>query len=126
MFERSSRERFKRALNDPLTANVDPRPGGHLPVHRKSHSLESVKLIPVRPLPNEVCVSDQHSRRVLVSAEDAHRLARLNQQRFIVFKVAQRTHNRIKAPPVTGCLSGAPVDDQLTGLLRNLGVEVVH
>ena len=38
------------ALQDPLGADVDPRAGGHLPVHREAERLEAAELVPGRPL----------------------------------------------------------------------------
>ena len=72
------------ALQDSLRADVDPRPGGHLPVHRQAHRLEPPELLPVAPLRHEVRVGDQHPRRPLVGAEHADRLARLHEHRLVV------------------------------------------
>ena len=38
------------ALQDALRADVDPRAGGHLPVHREAELLEPAELVPGRPL----------------------------------------------------------------------------
>src|SRR5687768_6389453 len=43
------RQRLERSLQDALRADVDPRPGGHLAVHREPEPLEPVELVPVRP-----------------------------------------------------------------------------
>ena len=37
---RHRRERLEGPLQDPLAADVDPRPGGHLPVHRQARDVE--------------------------------------------------------------------------------------
>ena len=47
---RELRERLERALEDPLGADVDPRPGGHLAVHRQALPLELAELLPGRPV----------------------------------------------------------------------------
>ena len=72
------------ALQDALRADVDPRPGGHLAVHRQAECLEPAELVPRRPVGHEVRVGDQHARRPLVGAEHADRLARLHEQRLVV------------------------------------------
>ncbi len=72
------------ALQDPLGADVDPRAGGHLAVHREPERLEAAELRPVRPVGDEVGVGDEHTRRPLVGAEHADRLARLDEQRLVV------------------------------------------
>ena len=43
-------ERFVRPLHDPLRADVDPRTGRHLPVHRQAGRFELPELLPRRPL----------------------------------------------------------------------------
>jgi hypothetical protein len=58
--------------------------------------------------------------------EDAHRLAGLHQQRFVVPEIAQRADDGVKGRPVASRASGAAIDDQLIGLFGNLGIEVVH
>ena len=72
------------ALDDALRADVDPRAGGHLAVHHQALAVELVEVLPRRPFRHEVRVGDQHARRVGVRAEHADRLARLDQQRFVV------------------------------------------
>src|SRR5215813_4261441 len=119
-------EGFERALNDPLTADVDPRAGGHLAVHRQPHPLQPVKLLPVRPVAHEVRVGYQYARRVFVRTEDANGFARLHQQRFVVIQIAQAAHDGVEAPPVARRLSRAAVNDQIVWTLGDLRVEVVH
>ena len=48
-----SRERLVGALQDPLGADVDPAPGGHLPEHRQPFGLEAPELVPRRPARHE-------------------------------------------------------------------------
>ena len=55
-------------LQDALGADVDPRAGRHLAVHRQAELLEPAELVPVRPVGHEVGVGDQHPRRPLVGA----------------------------------------------------------
>ena len=78
------------ALQDPLGADVDPRPGRHLAVHREAERLEPAELLPVRPLRHEVGVGEQDPRRPLVGAEHADRLARLDEHRLVVGERPQR------------------------------------
>ena len=68
-------ERLERALQDALGADVDPRAGGHLAVHRQPEVLEPAELLPVGPVADQVGVGDQHPRRPLVGAHHADRLA---------------------------------------------------
>ena len=69
-------EGLEGALQDALRADVDPRAGGHLAVHRQPEVLEPAELLPVGPVADQVGVGDQHPRRPLVGAHDADRLAR--------------------------------------------------
>ena len=87
------------ALHDPLAADVDPRAGGHLAVHRQPERLEPAELVPGGPLADQVRVRDQHARRPLVRAEHAHRLAGLDEQRLVVGERPQRAHDRVEGLP---------------------------
>src|SRR5918995_2828773 len=77
------------ALQDALRADVYPRAGGHLPVHRQAECFEAMKLVPRRPRRDEHCVGDEHSWRSLVRPEDTHRLAGLDEQRFVSLKLPE-------------------------------------
>ena len=77
-------ERLVGALQDALGADVDPRAGGHLAVHRQAELLEAAELRPGRPVADEVGVGDQHARRPLVGPHDADRLAGLHEHRLVV------------------------------------------
>ena len=78
------RERLEGALEDALGADVDPRAGGHLAVHRQAEVLEPAELLPVGPVADEVGVGDQHPRRPLVGAHHADRLAALHEHGLVV------------------------------------------
>ena len=68
----------------------------------------------------------QHARRHLVGAEDADRLAALHEQRLVVLEPAQRRDDRVEGLPRARGAPGAAVDDEIGGILGDLGVEVVH
>ena len=78
-----SGERLVRALQDALGADVDPGPGGHLPVHRQPEVLQPAELRPVGPVRHQVGVGDEHPRRPLVGLHDADRPAALHEQRLV-------------------------------------------
>ncbi len=118
-------ERLVGALQDPLAADVDPRAGGHLPVHRQPERLEAAELLPVGPVADEVGVGQQHARRPLVGLDDADGAAGLHEQRLVVLERAQRAGDRVEGGPVAGGLAGAAVDDEVLRALGDLGVEVV-
>ena len=119
-------ERLERALEDPLGADVDPRAGRHLAVHRQALPLELAELLPVGPLADEVRVRDEHAGRPLVGAEDRDRLARLDEQRLVVGEAAQLADDGVERLPAARRAAGAAVDDERVGVLGDLGVEVVH
>ena len=120
------RERLERALQDALGADVDPRAGGHLPVHREPEVLEPPELLPVRPVADEVGVRDQHPRRPLVGAHHADRLAALDEQRLVALEGAQRAHDRVEGLPRPCGLARAAVHHEGVGVLGVVRVEVVH
>jgi len=66
------------------------------------------------------------SRRVFVRAKYADGLARLNQQRLVVFEALQRAHYLIERAPIARRPSRPAVDDQLVRLLCHFRVKVVH
>ncbi len=120
------RKRLEGSLNDSLRADVNPRAGGHLAVHDEAELLQLVELLPVRPVADQVGVADQHPRRVLVSLEDADRLARLHQQRLVVLQRLQRVDDGVVALPIARGAAGAAVDHEILRTLGDVGIEVVH
>ena len=114
------------ALDDALGADVDPRAGGHLAVHRQAEVLEPAELRPGRPVADEVGVGDEHARRPLVGLHDADRPAGLHEHRLVGLERRQGADHRVEGAPVARGPAGAAVDDEVVGALGDLGVEVVH
>ena len=119
-------ERLVGALQDALGADVDPRARGHLPVHGQAEVLQAAELLPGRPLRDEVGVGDEHAGGPLVGAEDADRLAGLDQEGLVVLEVLERGDDRGVGVPAAGGAPGAAVDDELVGVFGHLGIQVVH
>ena len=119
-------EGLEGALEDALGADVDPRAGGHLAVHRQAEVLEPTELLPVGPVADQVGVGDQHARGPLVGPEDPDRLAALHEHRLVVGERGQGAHERVVRLPAARGLAGPAVHHQLGGVLGVLGVEVVH
>ena len=115
------------ALHDALAADVDPRAGRHLAVHHQALAIELVEVLPGRPVRHEVGVGDQHARRVgdgcgrrrpacpTGPAASRRRSSAL-----------QRGDDAVEALPVARRAADAAIDDELAGLLGDLGIEVVH
>ena len=115
-----------RPLQDPLRPDVDPRPGGHLAIHRQALPFELAEDVPGRPLADEVRVGDEHPRRPRVGPHHAHRLAatgRAASRRRPT--VGARGRWRRSLPRPRGS-AGPAVDDEVVGVLGDLRVEVVH
>ena len=119
-------EGLEGALEDALGADVDPRAGGHLAVHREAEVLEPAELLPVGPVADQVGVGDQHPRRPLVGLHDPDRLAGLHEHRLVVGERGEGPDEGVVGLPVAGRLAGAAVDHEVLGTLGVLGVEVVH
>ncbi|MEY9488179.1 hypothetical protein RKD26_003973 [Streptomyces calvus] len=113
------------ALEDALRADVDPGAGGHLPVHGQAEGLQTAELLPVGPVADEVGVGDEDARRPLVGLHDADGTAGLDEHGLVLLEGLQRADHGVEGAPVAGRLAGAAVDDQLVGVLGDLGVEVV-
>ncbi len=94
-------ERLVGALEDALGADVDPRPGRHLPVHGQPGLLEAAELGPVGPVADQVRVGDQHPRRPLVGAQHPDRLARLDQHGLVLAELGQRRAPSRRTPART-------------------------
>ena len=118
-------EALVRALQDALRADVDPRAGGHLAVHREAERFEATELLPVPPFRDEVGVGDQHARRPLVGAEHADRLARLHEHRLVSGERRERAAHRVEGVPRPRRPAGAAVHDEIVGPFGDLRVEVV-
>ena len=119
-------EGLVRALDDALRADVDPAAGGHLAVHHEPLAIELVEHLPVRPFGHEVGIGDEHARRVLVRAEHADGLARLDEQGLVFVQPFERLDDLVEAFPVARRAADAAVDDQALRVLGDLVVEIVH
>ena len=69
MFAPGGGKSFERSLHDPLTADVNPGAGSHLPVHGQSHSFEPIELGVIVPLADKIRVRDEYARRFVVRFE---------------------------------------------------------
>ncbi len=119
-------ESFVGALHDALAADVDPRAGGHLAVHRQAAIFEIPEDVPGRPGRHQEGVGNEHARCAAVGAEHANGLPRLNQQRLVRLERAKRVDDRVERLPVARGLSRSAVDDQIFGTLGNVGIQIVH
>jgi hypothetical protein len=61
-----------------------------------------------------------------VGAKDAYWLTGLYQQGLIALKPLERRNDPVKTFPVACCPADAAIDHELTGLLGDIGVEIVH
>ena len=119
-------ERLVGPLQDALGADVDPRAGRHLAVHRQALGLQLAKLFPIGPVANQIGVRDQYPRRPGVRTEHPDRLAGLHQHGLVVFEPAQSTNQCVEGGPAARCAPGSAIDDEIVGVLGDLGIEVVH
>ncbi|EAR52350.1 hypothetical protein OG2516_07732 [Oceanicola granulosus HTCC2516] len=114
------------ALHDPLGADVDPAPRGHLAVHGEALAVELVEVLPGGPARHQVGIGDQHPGRVGVGAEDADGLAGLDQQGLVGLELAQGGADAVEILPGPRRPADAAVDDELVRVLGDVGVQVVH
>ena len=119
-------EGLVRALDDALRADVDPAAGRHLAVHHQALAIEIVEYLPVRPFGDQVGIGDEHPRRILVRAEHADRLARLDEQGLVFLEPLQRLDDPVETLPVARGTPDAAVDDEALRVLGDLFVEIVH
>ena len=126
MLRRQRHEGLVSALDNALGANVNPGTGGHLTVHHQSLSLELAEMLPIGPFADQVRVGNQDPGRIRSRAEDTNRLTGLDQESFVVLQLPQGPDDRVETVPIARRFAGSAVDDQFVGILRDLGVEVVH
>jgi hypothetical protein len=74
---------------------------------------------------HQIGIGQQDARRFRMGAKNAHRLARLHQQRFIVAERFQGAHQGVKRRPVARRAAGAAIDDQFVRVLGHIGIEIV-
>ena len=120
------RQRLIGALQDALRADVNPRSGRHLAVHRQPAVFEVPEMLPGGPGGHEQRVGDEHSRRPRVCAEHTDRFAGLDEQRFVVIERFQRPHDGVERLPAPRSLARPAVDDEVVGPFGHVRVEVVH
>ena len=72
---RDRSERFIGALENPLGADVDPRPGRHLAVHDQPTPFQIAEHVPGREPADQVGVGNEHARRVGMRRENRDRFA---------------------------------------------------
>src|SRR5690242_4622519 len=89
-------ERLVGALQDPLTADVDPRPGRHLSIHRETETFELAELLPRRPAPDEIAVRDQHAGCSALRAKYRNRLSALHEQGLVSIEPTKCRDDRVE------------------------------
>ena len=119
-------KRLVRSLHDALRADVDPRAGRHLAVHHQPFAVELVKVLPRRPVRDEVRVGDHDARRIGVRAEHADGLAGLDRERLVVAQALQLGDDPVERGPVARGLADPAVDHEIVRPFGDLGIEVVH
>ena len=117
---------FKCSLHDPLRADVNPRTRRHLPIHHQPGAFELVELLPIRPMPDQVRIGNQHPRCVFMRLEHAHRFAGLHEQGLVIFQMLERLDDRVISLPAARRPPGAAVDHQIARPLSHFFVEVIH
>ena len=123
---RRGREGLVRALENPLRSDVDPASGRHLAEHRQPEPLQPAELVPGRPARDDHRVGDQDTRRGGMGAEDADRLAALDEEGFLRAEPEQGAHDPLQRLVAPCSTAGAAVDDERLGMLGHLPVEVVE
>ena len=83
-------------------------------------------MLPVCPGRHKIRICNENPGCIDVRAKDACRAAGLNQQRLIVFELAQTTNDRIVRFPVTRRLANATVHNEVLRALGNVGIEIIH
>ena len=105
-------ERLVGALEDPLRADVDPRPRRHLPEHREPLGLEPAELVPGGESGHEERVGEKHARGAGMGAEDGDGLPALDEQRLVVLEPKERRDDRLQRLVAPGGPPGSAVDDE--------------
>jgi hypothetical protein len=83
-------------------------------------------MVPVGPVRHQVGVGDQHARGVDVGADHGHRLARLHQQRLVVFELLQLSTMAVEVFPGARGPADAAIDHQLVRVFGHVRMQIVH
>ena len=75
---------------------------------------------------HEIGVGDEHARRVGMGAENADRLAGLDEQRLIALEAAQGRDDAVERRPVARRPPDAAINNKLARPLGDVGIEIVH
>ena len=126
LLARNSSERLVGSLKDSLCADVNPRAGRHLAVHRQPFGFEPAEFGPVSPITDEVRVRDEYARSPFVRREDSDGFSRLDEQSLVRLERVERVNDGVERFPVPRCASRAAVHDEIVGTLGHIGVKVVH
>ncbi len=113
-------------LQDALGADVNPGAGGHLAVHHEAGLVELVEDFPCGPVRDEVGVGDENAWSEWLGFENGDRLTGLNEEGLVVFEAVERFDDAVEAFPVASGFAAAAVNDELSGLLGDRGIEIVH
>ncbi len=116
---------LKRALNNALTADVNPASCRHPTVHEQALAVEFIDVSPCAPFGNHVGVGQQHPWRIGVGLENVDRLAGLDQQCLVRLQRLEGRKGLVEALPVACRASDAVIDDQTLRILGHLFVQIV-
>src|SRR6266550_5698670 len=122
MFSPGGGKRLECALHNPLTADVDPGPGGHLSVHGEAHALEPIELRVVVPLSDEIRIRNQDAWCFVVCPEFSHGLSRLHKKGLVIFEIAQGSDNRIESFPAPRGATRSAVNDEPVRRFGYIGI----
>jgi len=118
-------ERLIGALQDPLSADIDPGTGRHLTVHDEALASQLIEVLPSGPMRHEVGVGNQDARGIRMSLEDDHGFPRLDKKGLVFLKVLERIQNGVERIPGARSLPPAAVDYEILRPLGDLRIEVI-
>ncbi|ENN89473.1 hypothetical protein RHSP_65926 [Rhizobium freirei PRF 81] len=112
-------EDFVGALDHALAADILPGAGRQPAPADQALALQFVEDFCLRPLPDNVAVRHDDERRLVMRADEADRLAGLNEQGLVLIHLSQRLDDALVRRPVAGRLSESCVDDEIVWIFAD-------
>ena len=99
------------SLHNALRTNINPRTGGHLPVHHQSLPFQFIKMFPIGPIGHQHGIRNQNPWGIHMGGQNRHRLSALDKQGFVVVQIHQRSLDLIKGLAVPGSFATSTVNN---------------
>ena len=125
IFAPDAKNRVKRAVDDPLRADVHPAAGGHLPIVGNAHLLGDFPIVDVIEHADHQRVGEDHARSVGFARKETYGMPGFEHQRLLVGEFFQILFDQAVLQPVLADLPRLAIGHELIGIQRHVKIEIV-